>query len=138
MSKHVHTRAEVVMRSLSCSLILFVVIISPHGTKTMAQNKDIPAPPPVARKVVRNDTFHGGAMVDNYYWLREKTNPEVIAYLEAENAYTNAVMKTTENFQEALYKEMLGRIKETDVNVPYREGDYLYYSRTEQGKQYPI
>ena len=77
-------------------------------------------------------------MIDNYYWLREKTNPEVIAYLEAENAYTDAVMKSTENFQEALYKEMFGRIKETDVNVPYREGDYLYYSRTEQGKQYPI
>jgi oligopeptidase B len=76
--------------------------------------------------------------VDNYYWLREKSNPDVIACLEAENAYTAAVMKPTEPFQAALYKEMLGRIKQTDLSVPYRLGDYFYYTRTEQGKQYPI
>ena len=76
--------------------------------------------------------------MDDYFWLREKTNPEVAAYLEAENAYTDAVMKPTEPLQEALYREMLARIKETDVAVPYREGGYFYYSRTEEGKQYPI
>jgi oligopeptidase B len=76
--------------------------------------------------------------VDNYFWLREKTNPEVRAYLEAENAYTDAVMKPTEGFQTKLYGEMVGRVKETDVEVPYREGDYFYYVREEAGKQYPI
>ncbi len=81
---------------------------------------------------------NGHKMVDNYFWLRDKPNPEVRAYLEAENAYTDAVMKPTEEFQKKLYAEMLGRIKETDVEVPYREGDYFYYVRTEAGKQYPI
>jgi oligopeptidase B len=96
------------------------------------------ARPPVARKVPKPFTIHGDTRVDDYYWLREKTNPEVIAYLEAENTYADAVMKPTEAFQETLYKEMVGRIKETDENVPYRLGDYYYYSRTEKGKQYPI
>ena len=76
--------------------------------------------------------------MDNYFWLRDKKNPEVKAYLEAENAYTDAVMKPTEAFQKRLYDEMLGRIKETDVDVPYKKGNYFYYSRTEAGKQYQI
>src|SRR5262245_63971936 len=88
--------------------------------------------------VPRTSAIHGDVRVDDYYWLREKSNPEVLAYLEAENAYTQAVMKPTEPFQAALYKEMLGRIKQTDLSVPYRLGDYFYYTRTEQGKQYPI
>ena len=82
--------------------------------------------------------IHGERRVDDYHWLREKENPDVRAYLEAENAYTDAVMKPTEGFQQALYAEMLGRIQETDENVPYRRGGFFYYSRTEQGKQYPI
>jgi oligopeptidase B len=95
-------------------------------------------PPPVAKKVPKTDQIHGEKRVDDYFWLRDKPNPDVKAYLEAENAYTDAVMKPTEAFQESLYKEMLARIKETDVNVPYRQGGYFYFSRTEQGKQYPI
>jgi len=83
-------------------------------------------------------TVHGETLTDDYFWLREKTNPEVISYLEAENAYTDAVMKPTAELQEKLYKEMLGRIKQTDVNVPYRENGYYYYSRTVEGQQYPI
>src|SRR5437867_12022669 len=70
--------------------------------------------------------------------MRDKTDPEVAAYLEAENAYAAAVMKPTEPFQTALYQEILGRIQATDLSVPYREGGYFYYSRTEEGKQYPI
>jgi oligopeptidase B len=77
-------------------------------------------------------------MVDNYAWLREKSNPEVRAYLESENAYTDSIMKPTEPLQKKLYDEMLSRIKETDVEVPYREGEYFYYVRTEAGKQYNI
>ena len=94
--------------------------------------------PPVAKKVPKTTKIHDEALVDDYFWLREKTNPEVVEYLKAEDAYASAMMATTTSFQEALYKEMLGRIKETDVNVPYRNGEYFYYSRTVKGKQYPI
>jgi oligopeptidase B len=104
---------------------------------TAAANPTLPAPP-VAKKVPHVAEVNGHKMVDNYFWLRDKPNPEVRAYLEAENAYTDAVMKPTEPFQAKLYNEMLSRIKETDVDVPYREGDYFYYSRVEAGKQYPI
>jgi len=94
--------------------------------------------PPTARRQPKVDVVHGERREDDYFWMREKSNPEVASYLEAENAYADAVMKPTEAFQGALYDEMLARIQETDVNVPYRQGAYFYYSRTEQGKQYPI
>jgi oligopeptidase B len=104
---------------------------------TAADTATLPAPP-VAKKAPHVTEVNGHKMVDNYFWLRDKPNPEVRAYLEAENAYTDTVMKPTEAFQKKLYDEMLGRIKETDVEVPYREGDYFYYLRTEAGKQYGI
>jgi oligopeptidase B len=94
--------------------------------------------PPVARKVPKVDVLHGDVLQDDYFWLREKDSPDVTAYLESENAYTDAVMKPTEAFQEALYREMLARIKEDDQSVPYPYGGWLYYSRTETGKQYAI
>ena len=94
--------------------------------------------PPVAKKVPKVDVVHGDARQDDYAWLREKDAPDVTAYLEAENAYTDALMKPTEDFQAALYKEMLARIKEDDESVPYPFGGWLYYSRTETGKQYSI
>jgi oligopeptidase B len=99
---------------------------------------DESAKPPAAKKVKKVETLHGQPWADDYFWLRDKANPEVAAYLEAENAYTDAVMGPTKALQADLYKEMLGHIKETDVSVPYREGGYFYYSRTEEGKQYPI
>lgn len=94
--------------------------------------------PPIAAIVPRVDTVHGDVRIDNYYWLRDRMNPEVLAYLQAENDYTAAMMKDTEDLQDSLYKEMLGRIEETDISVPVRIDDYYYYSRTEQGKEYPI
>jgi oligopeptidase B len=94
--------------------------------------------PPVARAIPKVDTLHGVVRVDNYFWLREKTNPEVIAYLEAENAFTAQGMNHTEALQQRLYQEMLGRIKETDQAVPTLDQGYWYYTRTEQGKSYPI
>ena len=94
--------------------------------------------PPVARRVPKVDVVHGDRREDDYFWIRDKKDPEVKAYLEAENAYTDAVLAPFEPLRESLYKEMLARIKETDVNVPYRKGGFFYYSRTEQGKQYPI
>src|SRR3984957_9504034 len=104
---------------------------------TAADSGPLPAPP-VAKKVPHVTEVNGHKMTDTYFWLRDKPNPEVRAYLEAENAYTDAVMKPTEPLQKKLYDEMLGRIKETDVEVPYKKGDYFYYTRTEAGKQYPI
>ena len=94
--------------------------------------------PPVARIIPRVDTLNGEIRVDNYFWLREKQNPEVRTYLEAENAYTATGMQHTEALQEQIYRELLGRIKETDLSVPYRQGGFWYYTRTEQGKAYPI
>jgi oligopeptidase B len=94
--------------------------------------------PPIAKRIPKVTEINGRKLVDNYFWLREKKNPEVKAYLEAENAYTDVVMKPTEPLQKKLYDEMLSRIKETDVDVPYSEGGYFYYSRTEAGKQYQI
>jgi oligopeptidase B len=81
--------------------------------------------------------IHGYTLTDEYFWLRDRSNPEVLAYLEAENAYTAQVMQPTRDLQEALYNEMLGRIKQTDLSVPSRIGGHFYYSRTEEGKQYP-
>jgi len=98
----------------------------------------LPASPPRAARDPRVEVQHGERRQDDYFWLREKSRPEVAAYLEAENAWTAAAMAPTRSLQEQLYKEMLGRIQETDLSVPYREGGYLYYSRTEEGKQYPI
>jgi len=100
-------------------------------------SSSLPAPP-VAKKVPKNTEINGHTLVDNYFWLRDKQNPEVKAYLDAENSYTDAVMKSTEALQKKLYDEMLSRIKETDIEVPYKEGGYYYYSRTEAGKQYQI
>jgi len=94
--------------------------------------------PPVARRVPREITVHDNTRVDDYYWLRERDNPEVTAYLRAENAYADALMAPTEPLQETLYQEMLSRVRETDATVPVREDDYLYYLRTEAGRQYEI
>lgn len=96
------------------------------------------ATPPAAKRVPKEMVNHGDKRVDDYFWLREKENADTIAYLKAENAYTDAVMAPLKEFRESLYKEMLARIKETDQNVPYRKDGYWYYSRTEQGKQYNI
>lgn len=94
--------------------------------------------PPIAEKKPKELTIHGDTRIDNYYWLRERENPEVIAYLEAENAYREDVMKETEELQEKLYSEIVGRIKQTDESVPYKKNGYFYYTRFEEGKEYPI
>ena len=94
--------------------------------------------PPIAPKQPQVLTNHGDERIDDYFWMRDSNNPKVIAYLEAENAYTEAMMQHTEPLQSTLYNEMLARIKETDLSVPYRQADYYYYSRTEEGKSYPI
>ncbi len=97
-----------------------------------------PPAAPVAPKIPVVSTLHGERRVDDYFWMRDKANPQVAAYLEAENRYTATVLAPLEGLRETLYGEMLGRIKETDVQVPWRKGGYFYYSRTEEGQQYPI
>lgn len=99
--------------------------------------KPAAAPPRAERRPVAA-THHGDTRIDDYAWLRERENPAVAAYLEAENAYTAAAMAGTETLQRTLYDELLARIKETDLGVPTRNGAWWYLSRTEKGKQYPI
>jgi oligopeptidase B len=93
---------------------------------------------PVAERLPKTISVHGDTRVDDYFWLRERQNPKVMEYLNAEEAYTDAAMKPTESLQDALFKEMVGHVKETDQSAPYQRGGYFYYTRTEQGKQYPI
>jgi oligopeptidase B len=104
-----------------------------------AQEAGAAAPVPPAAKVEPKElTAHGDSRVDDYYWLKHRDDPAVVAYLEEENAYTEAVMAHTEAFQDRLFAEIKGRIKQTDLSVPYRRGEFYYYSRTEDGKSYPI
>ncbi|HYU99949.1 MAG TPA: S9 family peptidase, partial [Pyrinomonadaceae bacterium] len=120
----------------SARLMIVLLIIAALNVISFAQSNALRAP--MTEKKTKTTKIHDDTMIDDYFWLREKSNPQVIAHLEAENAYSEAMMKPTAALQDALYKEMVGHIKETDVTVPYRWGAYFYYSRTEQGKQYPI
>ena len=96
------------------------------------------SPTPTAAKHPQQLVTHGDRRIDNYYWLRQQDNSEVTAYLNAENEYTQEQMQHTEKLQQSLYDEILSRIKETDLSVPYRLKDYYYYSRTEEGQAYGI
>ncbi len=122
------------VRSLLIRVRLLAVVVALSGFVLA----DDPLQPPVAARKPKQITLHGETRTDNYFWMREKSDPAVAAYLEAENRYAKAILLPTEKLQEKLYNEMLGRIKQTDLSVPYKEGDYFYYSRTEEGKQYPI
>jgi oligopeptidase B len=104
---------------------------------TFAQVSSEPKPP-VAEKVHTERPINGTVLVDDYAWLRERTNPRVKAYLEAENAYAEQLTADQKPFAKALYEETLSHIKQTDESVPYRWHGYWYYSRTEEGKQYPV
>src|SRR5262245_59245064 len=118
-------------RSVAVGLVLgFVPFVGGIDPKS--------ATPPVAAVKNHSVTLHGDTRVDPYFWLAEKKNPDVISYLEAENAYTAAVMKPLEARQDSLYQEMLGRIKQTDLTVPTRDRGWWYYTRTVEGQQYPI
>ncbi|MCC7306743.1 MAG: S9 family peptidase [Acidobacteria bacterium] len=97
--------------------------------------------PPNAKKEPKVLKIHGYEIVDNYAWLRDrsdKKDPEIMKYLDAENAYTEANMGSHKGFIDTLYKEMLGRIKQDDTSVPYKRGNFWYFTKTEQGKQYPV
>jgi oligopeptidase B len=114
--------------------LLFLIGSGFTGCKMATETPE----PPVAEKIPRELTIHGDTRVDDYYWLNERENPKVIDYLTAENEYKDAVMKHTESFQKKLYDEIVGRIKKTDMSVPSKESGYYYYSRYEEGGEYPI
>ena len=108
------------------------------GILTTCVNAAESIKPPVAKTKPKELEAHGHTRIDPYYWLRGRENPEVIDYLEAENRYTETMMAHTKDFQENLFQEIKGRIKETDQSVPVKRDDYFYYTRMEEGKQYPI
>ena len=126
-------RFAVLLSALGLTSAIFL-----NGRTMSAQEQ--PPKPPIAKKVPKTTQIHGYTVTDDYAWLADKTktDKDMLAYLKAETDYADAMMASTKGFQDSLYKEMLSRIKETDENVPYRYGDYFYYTRTEQGKQYPI
>jgi oligopeptidase B len=105
---------------------------------TLTLSASISAAPPVAKIVPKKLTTLGETRIDNYFWLRDRKNPDTIKYLEAENEYTRSVMAPTDELQSRLYSEMLGRIKQTDTSAPVKRDGYFYYTRTEEGKQYSI
>src|SRR5882672_7772690 len=123
--------------AIASMLIGLSIILGLNGFAQSNSDNATPRPP-MTEKNTKTTKIHNDTMVDDYFWLREKTNPEVIAHLEAENGYAEGIKKPNTGLQQKLYKEMVGHIKETDVSVPYRWGGYFYYTRTEQGKQYPI
>lgn len=122
-------------------LILFLLISMNGCNKPKQENKIViaePIKPPEASINSHSTTFNDTTIEDHYFWLRDKENPEVIAYLKEENAYTKKIMKDTQSFQQVLFNELKGRIKDDDSTVPIKEDNYYYYQRTEKNKQYPI
>jgi oligopeptidase B len=112
-------------------LLLLPPLVGPAADQPLPQ-------PPVAVKIAKELTIHGHTRVDEYYWLNQRDNPEVIAYLQAENAYADAVMKPATVLRETLYREMVGRVQQTDMSVPVFQNGYWYYTRFEKGKDYPV
>src|SRR6266581_1763006 len=111
-----------------------IILAQAPTTSTAAS----PLTPPVAAIRLHRFDEHGTVRIDSYYWLKERDNPEVIRYLQDENAYTKAVMAHTEALQDRLYEEMKGRVLQNDQSVPFRERNYFYYTRLVEGKNYPI
>lgn len=118
-------------------LLSFIFAVSCKNDKQMNENLSV-MQQPVAKKVPKELKIHNDIRIDNYYWLNDRENPDVIDYLNAENKYTKAVLKHTESFQKQLFEEMKGRIKENDTTVPYKLNGYWYLTRYETNKDYPI
>ncbi|MBI9072272.1 MAG: S9 family peptidase [Melioribacteraceae bacterium] len=118
-------------------IIIILVSLTVSGCKENNMNsKNITAP--MAKKIPTELVKHNHKRIDNYYWLNERENPEVIKYLEDENNYTKKILEDTEGLQDELYKEMVGRVKEEDESAPYFSNEYYYYNRYEKGQEYPL
>lgn len=120
------------------TLPLLAVITMMACNTTEKKTEKMNVTPPAVEKIKKELTTNGDTRIDNYYWLNERENPKVIAYLTAENKYLDTILSPVKEFREKLYEEMKGRIKEKDESVPYFENGYLYYTRFEEGKEYPI
>jgi len=120
--------------------LLFIFMATYGCTEQKDQTTMTKSSFPIAKKVPHQTLIHGDTMIDNYYWLRDmdRKDPEIIKYLEEENAYTDEQLKSTEGLQEELFQELKGRVKQTDESVPYLMEGYYYYTRYEEGKEYPI
>ena len=124
-------------KSIYGSVYVFIILIIGNVMIVAQTNMK----PPIAKKVPKVLKIHGYEITDNYFWLRdrnEKKDPAIMDYLNAENTYTESFMNPHKAFTDKLYNEMIGRIKQTDLSVPYKLGDFWYYSKTEEGKQYPV
>ncbi len=124
--------------TMSSPMTTAIATAEPPAAAPAAAPSPLPAAPPQARRTPSERTLFGHTLRDDYAWLRDRESPATLAHLEAENRWTEAVMAPTAELRETLYEEMVGRIKETDLSAPYRLKGYFYYSRTEQGRQYPI
>ena len=125
----------------SLALLIFAACNSDKPEKeskliSMYQKMDIETP--TAKKVPKELTIHNDTRIDNYYWLNKREDPEVIAYLTAENEYKDKMLSHTVDFQEKLFEEIKGRIKQDDQSVPYKDNGYYYITRYEEGQEYPI
>jgi oligopeptidase B len=128
---------KTIVKLLAAGTILMSVASCNQQKTTILKQSDFPQPP-IATLNPQTFTEFGNERVDNYYWLRDKTNPAVIDYLNAENAYTDTVMSSTKALQEKIYNEIMGRIKDADESYPLLIRGYKYYNRTESGKQYRV
>ena len=118
------------------AIVLMITSCNPKNEEVkILKQSDLPAPP-VAEMIPDSFVNFGQERIDNYYWLKDKTNPKVIEYLNAENGYTDSVMASTKVLQQTIFDEIVGRIKEDDESYPSLKDGYYYYSRTEKGKQY--
>ncbi|MGH8711389.1 MAG: hypothetical protein ACREVA_08755, partial [Burkholderiales bacterium] len=119
--------ARILFRTFRFHVLLAAVLLLTGCGRPHAQ-------PPIAERKPQTRQAHGETRSDDYAWLRDRDNPDVLKYLEAENKYTETMSAHTKSLQEKLYREMKGRTKETDETVPYKMDDYFYYSRTVEGK----
>lgn len=116
-----------------CRITVFFILLILNACKTEINMKA-----PLANKIPVELSKYDNTRIDNYYWLNERENPEVIKYLEEENAYFDKMMSGSKKLRESLFNEIIGRIKQSDMSVPYFRNAYYYYVRYEEGKEYPI
>lgn len=131
-------RCSKLTKTMKANLIITATLLILISCKHKNETKMSTIKAPIAKKIAHKLEKHGDIRIDNYYWLKDRENTEVIDYLNKENAYFEANMKHTEAFQKALFEEMKGRIKEDDESVPYKKNSYYYITRFEKGKEYPI
>jgi oligopeptidase B len=127
-------KTKLLLLVFAISLVFSFIV----AAKAQSNGAAIAIQPPMTEKKPKTTNIHGVTLTDDYFWLREKTNPAVMSHLQAENDYADSLMKHTSALQDKLYNEMLSHIKQTDDSVPYKWGNHFYYTRTVTGLQYPI